>query len=85
MKINLLASLGLLVLIAVQLACADLAVSNTQLSATLVPAGGKIQIVQTSGNVTKTFVLQTKLMAEMAKSSTPSPCFIRSIYPMPSY
>jgi hypothetical protein len=49
---------------------ADIILTNGLLTSTLTPAGGKITISESNGNTTKTFVLQTKLMTEMAKSST---------------
>ncbi len=64
--------LGLVALVALLQAAmaADIILTNGLLTSTLTPAGGKITISESNGNTTKTFVLQTKLMTEMAKSST---------------
>lgn len=78
MKAGLLRSSGLLALCVYFLALhhclsyarADVVLSNAQLRATLVSQGGLINIVQTNDNSTKQFSLQTKIMTEMAQSST---------------
>ena len=73
MKLNIstvLLSLVALVALLQAAMAADVILTNGLLTSTLTPAGGKITISESNGNTTKTFVLQTKLMTEMAKSST---------------
>lgn len=76
MKTRMQASLGLfaLLFLAIQFLASAQVLSNGMLQVTMIPAGGKLAIVQTNGNVTRDFTLQTKIMTEMAKNSTCSSC-----------
>ncbi|ELR17756.1 uncharacterized protein ACA1_065760 [Acanthamoeba castellanii str. Neff] len=72
MKLNIstvLLSLVALVALLQAAMAADVILTNGLLTSTLTPAGGKITISESNGNDTKTFVLQTKLMTEMAKNT----------------